>query len=189
MPNWCMNQLEVSHPDITKMQNLIEGFKKGQFFNSIRPMPEELRGTISPVPDDVDVTGLAEKYGATNWYDWSVNNWGTKWDVGDDDDNDLEIEPYGDTLSVRFSFESAWSPPDAIYEYMVEQGYTIEAYYYEPGVGFCGSVKDGETDHYDITNLTSEEVEDQIPYEIDIRFGISDWLAECEREAEEEENE
>ena len=185
MPNWCMNRLEVSHPDITKMQNLIEGFKKGEFFHSIRPMPEEIRNTESPPREENEE--LRKKYGVTNWFDWSLQNWGTKWDTGEEDD--LEIEPYGDTLSVQCSFETAWSPPDAIYEYMVEQGYTIEAYYYEPGVGFCGSVKDGETDHYDITNLTSEEVEDQIPYDIDIRFGISDWLAECEREAEEEENE
>ena len=42
------------------------------------------------------------------WYDWSVQNWDTKWDaydvvVTDDDPESVEIE-----------FNTAWSPPEAI---------------------------------------------------------------------------
>jgi hypothetical protein len=41
-----------------------------------------------------------KEYGANNWYDWSFNNWGTKWNV-----NGSYLE--GDTVQ----FDTAWSCP------------------------------------------------------------------------------
>lgn len=46
-----------------------------------------------------------EKYGATTWYEWCCDHWGTKWNaydvtVGKTDDNE-----------VTFHFQTAWSPP------------------------------------------------------------------------------
>jgi len=48
---------------------------------------------------------LIEQYGATNWYDWNVKNYGTKWG---DVDTELVVnhEDY-----LEFQFDSAWSPP------------------------------------------------------------------------------
>lgn len=48
------------------------------------------------------------KYGATDWYDWCIENWGTKWnayDYGEVDENDNEIY-----------FYTAWSAPHPIIE-------------------------------------------------------------------------
>lgn len=41
-----------------------------------------------------------DKFGADNWYDWSLNNWGTKWNAYDQSDNGDEIV-----------FCTAWSTP------------------------------------------------------------------------------
>ncbi len=41
------------------------------------PMPSELRDTTSP--SRVENQVLINKYGHDNWYDWAVENWGTKW--------------------------------------------------------------------------------------------------------------
>ena len=40
-------------------------------------------------------------YGVTNWYDWSINNWGSKWNASSTDVNKLERSIY---------WETAWSP-------------------------------------------------------------------------------
>ena len=43
-------------------------------FNKIIPMPDHIyRGNLG--------TRERELYGKNNWYDWSIENWGTKWNV------------------------------------------------------------------------------------------------------------
>ena len=49
---------------------------------------------------------VIQKYGASNWYDWRINNWGTKW-------NSHDATWYGDDCVV---FDTAWSVPTGIYE-------------------------------------------------------------------------
>lgn len=44
-------------------------------------------------------------YGYTSWYDWSIDNWGTKWNA-----YDIEEKPYG------VYFETAWSMPMPVYK-------------------------------------------------------------------------
>ena len=38
---------------------------------------------------------LEEKYGHSDWYSFNTAEWGTKWDVGSDDDDGGEIVPIG----------------------------------------------------------------------------------------------
>ena len=60
-------------------------------FNKLIPMPEHIfRGDLGP--DE------RKKYGADNWYDWSVEHWGTKW-------NAYEVW-WGDDV---VEFNTAWS--------------------------------------------------------------------------------
>jgi len=44
---------------------------------------------------------------------------------------------------LTMTFETAWGPPQGIYEKLEEQGYEVTAYYYEPGSGFCGKYEEG----------------------------------------------
>ncbi len=48
-------------------------------------------------------------FGAANWYTWCVQNWGTKWDCGDD-----SRIIYQDDHSAIIVFDTAWSPPTPI---------------------------------------------------------------------------
>ena len=80
---------------------------KARMLNAFHPMPKELEGTTSPSPSD-DV--LIAQYGASNWYDWNCNSWGTKWDV---DVQDNGYDSSEDEEYINLSFESAWSPPTA----------------------------------------------------------------------------
>jgi hypothetical protein len=50
-----------------------------------------------------------------NWYEWNLENWGTKWDAADPEITD---ESEG---RVTYSFRTAWSPPTPIFEEIVRQ--------------------------------------------------------------------
>jgi hypothetical protein len=45
--------------------------------------------------------------GYTNWYDWSVNNWGVKWDA-----SALKTKELSDFNTVIYSFNSPWDTPE-----------------------------------------------------------------------------
>jgi hypothetical protein len=81
-------------------------------FNKVIPMPDAVgfRGEnlpYNPHPDEPMAKAYERNlklYGFKNWYDWSIANWGTKWDC-------YEFE----WLTERkCTFLTAWSPPDPI---------------------------------------------------------------------------
>jgi len=53
---------------------------------------------------------LKEKYGVSSWYEWSVINWGTKWDA-----HEVEIVKNNDEELI-YKFYTAWCPP---YEWLI----------------------------------------------------------------------
>ena len=61
MPNWCQNVAYIKHEDKTEIDKIIAELDKkdeAQLFNSLVPNP------------------------SGEWdYDWSVSNWGCKWDA------------------------------------------------------------------------------------------------------------
>jgi hypothetical protein len=99
-------------------------------FKAFYPMPTELEGTSSPAKivtdqelqewkDKLAKGELSEwereyrpiteseskrynvKYGADNWYNWNIDNWGTKWDCY----SHIEVE------EGEVHFDTAWSTP------------------------------------------------------------------------------
>jgi hypothetical protein len=154
MPNWCSNTLRIEHDDPDQISRAVEGFKRGEFFQTLVPPPHN------------------------EWnYDWCVNNWGTKWDVGGDSDPVVESD-----TAASFYFDSAWSPPTTAYDSMVEQGFRVHGMYYESGMCFAGIYDNGDDDYYEFSGQNSSEVADMLPTELDEGFGISETMAEFEDE-------
>jgi len=52
------------------------------------------------------------------WYDWNVREWGTKWDACDSnfDDNTEDDSP-----NLYYSFNTAWSIPEQVFQEITEQ--------------------------------------------------------------------
>ena len=75
---------------------------------------------------------------------------------------------------MSFSFDTAWGPPTEWYDNI--EGFYIEAYYYEPGVGFCGSwtSEDGD-DQYEIGD-DIDDAKERIPSHILDAMGIIEDL-------------
>ena len=195
MPNWCNNTVEVDHPDTNKLKELVLAFNEGKMCNYIKPVPESLHIVAGRVGDDTDPKQIELKeaetrnlatHGYSTWYDFCVNEWGTKWDVGGDG---MEVDPATVETDVTLSFDSAWSPPIGIYEAMVEQGYSVRAYYNEPGMAFAGIWWDGDDDFYEYGGMTSEQIREELPSELDECMGISESAEMWEEDNKEEEEE
>ena len=189
MPNWCNNTLELSHEDPAMIERAKAAFLEGKLLNEFIPVPEDLHIVAGRVGDDSDPKQikLVEqeelnriKYGYSTWYDYCVNEWGTKWDVGGGDGSLQDIEG-----GVIITFDSAWSPPIAAYAQLQEQGFEILAMYYEPGMCFAGRWYNGDDDYYEYGGMTADEIEDTLPPELDEAFGISQSVSEWEQEQEE----
>lgn len=190
MPNWCSNFVEVGHEDPQKITALAEAFNRGEFCDHVLPVPEDLKITAGFLGDPEAQKELerktaenVEKYGAGNWYNFCTSQWGTKWDVGGNGE-EADVHPDGNLMTA--SFESAWAPPIGVYEALVEQGYTVRAYYYESGMCFAGVYDNGSDDCYSDWG-DSEGAKEMLPQDLDEFFCISESQAEWEAENAEEE--
>ncbi len=141
MPNWTSNSIyaEGSPEQISEFLEKIRGENGILDFNSIIPMPKLLRHTASG-GREIDGKKVSEWYviehadyenkkpdkarlftaeeeaelqqlGARSWYDWSINNWGTKWNACRAEIEDEGAVKYG---YIRITFETAWDAPEPI---------------------------------------------------------------------------
>jgi hypothetical protein len=90
-----------------------------------------------------------------------------------------------DANTVTLSFESAWAPPTGAYETMMELGFGVKAFYYEPGMCFVGKWEDGVDDYFEYGSETSDTIRALIGEELDDYFCISESMAEWEEENKE----
>ena len=186
MPNWCNNSVEIYHDDPAMIERVRTAFNDGRLLDEFIPVPQALRDTVSGfmgedkrAEHEAQQAANVEKHGYANWYDFCVNEWGTKWDIGADG-NPPQDFPGG----LMLGFESAWSPPIGAYEKLTEQGFRIRAMYFEPGMAFAGVWDNGDDDYYDYSGLDSKGIAEELPVELDEAFGISESAAEWEAEEE-----
>ena len=91
-----------------------------------------------------------EGFEVEGWYDWRVNNWGTKWDVCDVQmsgplylHDDEDADPATMNASFQFNCWTAWSPPIPVWDKLYEMGIRIHAEYQDEGMMFEGRWIDG----------------------------------------------
>lgn len=159
-------------------------------FNGIVKMPEELLTTVSPTEvfetqEEVDaknekhnksfsgkqVAALLKseadrrmnEYGALNWYDWSYNNWGTKWNA-----YEVKLIDWSDTKLV-VDIQTAWDTPHKIWEALEAQGFEVKGVYYGEMEGY-EYIGDGDQafDAYVDVTVEYNNLEQGIQKEADI---------------------
>jgi hypothetical protein len=190
MPNYCSNYLTLTHKDPAMIVRAKEALDRGEFLQEFIPVPEELQIVAGSVGNPVEQAKLEadtqrniEKYGYGNWYDYCVNEWGTKWDVGGDG-QEVDITEDGTMLTTYF--DSAWAPPTNAYEKLQDMGFGVEAMYYEPGMAFAGKWDHGSDDYYEFGSMSADQAESEIPSDVDFAFGITESIREYERENQED---
>ena len=189
MPNWCSNYISVRGSSQAEIKRLADAFDAGELCQAVIPCPEDLNregssshgGENAELYEQIRAENL-EKHGYSNWYDFNVARWGTKWDINISGQCDRD----DDGLGFSGSFDTAWSPPMGVVEKLMADGYEVTLYYYEPGMGFVGKYEDGCDDYYELGDLDSSTVIAAIGNELDDMFGISESMAEYEAEQEED---
>jgi hypothetical protein len=188
MPNWCSNNLVLTHEDPAMIKRAYDALERGEFLEEFIPVPQQLKIVAGCVSDEAEQAKLEadtkrnlEELGYGNWYDYCCGEWGTKWDVGEQGNSD--IHPDGKMLHTFF--DSAWGPPVNAYEKLMDLGFGVEAMYHEGGMAFAGTWSDGVDDYVDLSELGADDIERDYP-ELDECFGISECMREYEAENEEE---
>jgi hypothetical protein len=194
MPNWCNNYLELEHEDPAMIERAQKAFADGKLLAEFCPVPESLHIVAGRVGDDdnaeqkkleEDTARNIATHGYANWYDYCVNEWGTKWDVGGDGDQATITSPN----SISMGFDSAWAPPIAAMEKFQDLGFKVKLIYWESGMCFCGLYDENSDDYYDYSNMTSAELAEEINPEIDECMCIVENMQMWEEENQEEEEE
>jgi hypothetical protein len=158
MPNWCANSLKLvaktadSEKKLAEIVQELERAKgageSARIFNLIKPIPEALMitsgwlGKDTPEQTALEIEQAAnlKKYGYKDWYSFCIGEWGTKWDMSNQyEDEAFTIE--GNTVTMVF--DTAWAPPMQIYYALEEMGFELEATYVEQGMGYIGFYSDG----------------------------------------------
>jgi hypothetical protein len=188
MPNWCNNTLIVEG-DL----NALNDFKKKVLIvnendnntihfsmQTLMPTPPELLEMSSPAywrGDENDTEGkmefekqvkeLIKKYGHSDWYDWRVSNWGTKWDCADSHVDEMN----GEGLQVYYN--TAWGPNTQFIKFAasVYPSLRFKLSFEEPGMGFCGVYEvTGDDEDYQEGDLEwkDEETDRLVTYDSEI---------------------
>jgi hypothetical protein len=156
MPNWCMNNLYISHSNTDKLQEFVDAYNSGNTCEHYLPVPKNEDGTVFH-----------------NWYSFCCNNWGTKWDFGKGDYSDPAMI---DSDNVVVSFNTAWSPPIQFYEKLVELGYNVRGTYWEPDMAFCGIWDNGIDNYVEYGDMDNKE--DIIPVALWNEYAMDDFFEE-----------
>lgn len=184
MPNWCDNSVTIRHDDPAKLVELKQAVMDKRFLASVIPVPADLFANNAGyfADEELEAQRVAQEeankalYGYGNWYDFCVNKWGTKWDV------EPYNEPVLDGNTLKFEFQSAWAPPIGVYEQLVENGFSVTAYYNETGMAYCGAWVDYADDYFEYGGLNSGEVRELLPDDLNDLFGISEMLSDYEED-------
>ncbi len=139
MPNWNVNRLTVDR--ITPAFKEWLEHEGGFSFERIDPTPPEM---------------LEDDSYADGWFNWRVEQWGTKWDVE-------YPRAIADSLLAgeQAHFNTAWSPPIAAIETLSKMFPDIEFRldYYEGGCWFAGYCEFNGGSYSDV-QLEDDEIKD-----------------------------
>ena len=191
MPNWCDNSISITHEDPAMMQRLDKAFKDGKFLNEFVPCPPELLeevgiGESYRERNEAHEAANVEKFGHASWYSWRIENWGTKWEVGE---GEFDYDP--ETNKATGWFQTAWSPPVTAMEALTELGFIVELKYREEGMSFVGEYTSEDGDECYNVDFEDEDWRDDIPEHLIDDFNLEDdyenWL-EWNKEDEDEDS-
>jgi len=149
MPNDCYNKISISgdEQDIAKIKKLLSKGKRdtANVFNFANIIKEPDWDTIPnedgelPVVEKLESGFSFKKFPLSGrqddrWYDWNINNWGTKWNSYDC----TLLEEESDYLV--YEFYTAWSPPEPVIDALRNKfpEVHVSAFFDEPAMEIGG---------------------------------------------------
>ncbi|MDP8185350.1 hypothetical protein [Phocoenobacter skyensis] len=92
------------------------------------------------------------KYGFSNWYDWSLNHWGTKWNATTSSIS-IEDEKITCFFNTANCYPAKWFI--SLGELFPDSKMALD--YYEPKACFGGSIASSDGDSYQVQHFTSTD--------------------------------
>lgn len=169
------NIVKLQHRDSALLDKAVFGFNNTGVLRALMPIPQEL--VLDMELDDVDTVRESNKirFGYSDAYEFCIGEWGCSRDI---DSTFLKSEVI-DGVAV-LEFDTRLNPPFDVYDRLVELGFDVVAYYYEPRIGYCGIWDNGLDDFIDISRYSSTVVRSLIDPELDSMFGIVKKIEETE---------
>ncbi len=177
MPNWCVNQVDITgdEAEVAKLVAFVKSDENSFTFENIVPPPATpmyssdathnkyvcgCESVAQPDPENEGkfmwvIDGKKVEYHGKcpthnehsfsnhpdNWYNWNINNWGTKWSAAevwnDRADDDGKVDGH-----TSYNFDTAWSPAEPVVAALAEKFPTLRIAhrYCEAGMGYAGEV-------------------------------------------------
>jgi hypothetical protein len=206
MPNHVTNRLTIRGDNQEALQAMADIMRNEDretgLFHYLIPCPDDLHIDKVSYPDTEECrkerlaqlekeSFNAQTYGYPTWYEFNIDNWGTKWDaysVGEVTLTEGEL---------ILSFDTAWSAPIPIFNHLVDMGFEVEAVWFEEGVQSWGSYHNGgyeegtpsNWDEYDkvgpvkfYEDIIPPNILDSFPY-------LNEYIQDCQGYWEEEQEE
>ena len=169
MPNHTDNRVILSHADSKMIDDI---------YNVMNTDDTELCNHLIPEPRD----DAGEP--TSGWYDWRLENWGTKWDVYETGCDRI------DANTLQLYFYTAWSPPFPVFDKLVDMGFEVTARYLDEGWGYIGEYTGGFAHKMESGDWCTTDVESVVTEypELDEEFSISECIAEYALYNEENDN-
>jgi len=164
MPNWCQNRLVIEHEFSAQIQKICDVVAKDEgLLNHLLPMPDEIfRGPLGGKElEPLNSSGIP------TWYDCSIKNWGTKWEV-----TNITAQKKSEK-KLLLHFQSAWSPPLPMCKALIERGFSVEFHYIEYGMNFGGFFR-GSGDAVD--EKFFDDLSKSLTSELEQVFEVSSYL-------------
>jgi hypothetical protein len=175
LPNICENTLtlRVEYAEFNKIDTLLDNLAE-------HDCPDTTTFFGYFVPETYLSRDCEIKDGQMpEWYQWRVENWGTKWDAHIINYNWTELE---DAWELEIDFDTAWGPPDEMYRTFTIQGRTFNATWHEPGMGFVGETDDNGVSDWEYIHWSVDDVNKYIPENLVERYALVDIVSYMEAE-------
>ncbi len=141
---------EKDRDKIVSKLNKNEGFKKYSYFVNSKEIEniknnEAEKFKPNEIEQELGIKTLFDlgikyienlmNYSYTNWYDWCIENWGTKW-------NSYENQIITGKNYIKFIFETAWATPRPIFNKLSQLiDNDMEIWYADEDIGSnCGKI-------------------------------------------------
>lgn len=131
MPNWCHNVVEIEGKDVVEKfkRNCSKVDEDGEYaldFDKVMPQPLWVVETLSYGSKEAHI-----------WYEWRLDNWGTKWNACE-----CVVDFTNDNTGLVIAFDTAWNAPsiDLVREIMrATDAERVCHVFCEEGAEFYGS--------------------------------------------------
>ena len=166
MPNHTDNRVILSHADSQQIDMI---------YNIMNTEDTPLCQTLIPMDEKLlEISGISDNYEVQGWYEWRLDNWGTKWDVYETHCTRI------DANTLNLTFYTAWSPPIPVFDKLVDMGFEVTARYLDEGWGYIGEYTGGFAHKMESGDWHTTDVESVVTEypELDYEFNISECIAE-----------